>query len=70
MLVLLPLTSSARNLAQSISPSRMAIITDAVQLPVWLVIARASDMNLSMPRINAMPATGTSGTTDSDARVM
>ena len=68
--MLLPLASSARNLAQSILPSQMAIITAAVQLPMWLVIARASDMNLSMPRINAIPATGTSGTTDSDARVM
>ena len=49
----------------------MAITTAAVQLPMWLVIARASDMNLSMPRMSAMPATGTSGTTASvAARVM
>ena len=32
-----------------------------------LVTARHSDMNRSMPRINAMPATGTDGTTASVA---
>ena len=32
-------------------------------MPMWLVMARASDMNLSIPRISAIPATGMPGTT-------
>ena len=35
----------------------------ATPLPLKWVMERASDMNLSMPRISARPATGTEGTT-------
>ena len=45
----------------------LATTNVATALPMKLVSARASDMNRSMPRMSASPATGTCPTADSVA---
>ena len=49
-------TASMRGTSSSFS--HREITTVATPLPIRLVMARASDMNRSMPRISATPATG------------
>ncbi len=61
------LPSVAASLASSTSPSQRATTMQATALPMKFVSARHSDMNRSMPRMSAMPTTGTEGTTASVA---
>src|SRR6185436_12257030 len=55
---------AARSCAGSTAPSQRAMTIVATALPMKLVRLRHSLMNRSTPRIRAMPATGTDGTTD------
>ena len=63
----LPLRQTDFSLSVSSSPSQRDTTIVATPLPMKFVIARASDMKRSMPRISARPATGTDGTTASVA---
>src|SRR5690606_22087842 len=62
---ILALPSSARaSASRSSAPSQRATTIVATALPTKLVSERHSLMKRSTPRISAMPASGTSGTTD------